>query len=262
MARPRVLITGFGPFPGAPDNPSAWLAETLAADTLGLDCEPQFRVLPTEWESVAALTPRLYESLQPHVMIHFGLNRRAQGLRLERSAHNRVCARADACGAKAEASPILPQGPDRIDTDFPVTALAVHLRTRGLAASSSRSCGRYLCNFLYYRSLHWAARQETPIAALFVHIPPLSAQGGSLSQTALLHGAQEILRFALAHAGRRDAHPETNFPLLPPAFAEAKPLRLRAGRCGGARSRDFARAEGSMADEISPLHPSPRESSR
>ena len=34
---PRILITGFGPFPGAPVNPTAAMIEALAADPAALD---------------------------------------------------------------------------------------------------------------------------------------------------------------------------------------------------------------------------------
>ncbi|MEX2166168.1 MAG: pyroglutamyl-peptidase I [Methyloceanibacter sp.] len=215
MAGPRVLITGFGPFPGVPDNPSAWLAETLADETRGADCEPQAQVLPTEWDTVAALTPRLYEDVQPRIMIHFGLCRSAQGFRIERSAHNRVFARADMSGALPRTRTILPQGPDRLDTDFPATALAAHLRASGFAASTSHSAGRYLCNFLYYRSLEWAARQERPVIALFMHIPPVVSHSGSFSEAELLRGAHETLRFTLDFAdGRQNARQAPAGPAL------------------------------------------------
>ena len=200
MARPRVLLTGFGPFPGVPENPSGWLAETLAArnaahDCERNDCELYSRVLPTEWEAVATLTPRLHADLQPHVMIHFGVSARAKTLRIERSAHNHAGARVDACGALPGTPAISPDGAIRLDTGLPVTALATHLRAQGHAANASRSCGRYLCNFLYYRSLEWAKRLGRE--ALFVHVPLTRAQGGDLDQDALLQAAQETLRFVL-----------------------------------------------------------------
>jgi pyroglutamyl-peptidase len=207
MARPRVLLTGFGPFPGVTENPSAWLAETLAerATSLGLDCELHARVLPAEWEAVATLAPRLYETLQPRVMIHFGLSERARSLRIERSAHNRALPRADALG-KLPASPvILAERPNRLDTGLPAASLAADLRARGHTAETSRSAGRYLCNFLYYLSLEWAGRQTCPPLALFMHIPLGPAQGGPFSEAELLRGAQETLRVALAFASEREA---------------------------------------------------------
>jgi pyroglutamyl-peptidase len=200
MARPRILITGFGPFPGVPENPSAWLAATLAkrgiAETGG---ELHLRVLPTEWR-IAELMPPIYETLQPHVMIHFGVDRRARAFRIERFAHNRTSPRADAAGALPLGSAIAPEGVERHDTKLPAAAIAAHLRRRGLRAVASRSAGDYLCNFLYYHSLDWA--RERDCLVLFVHIPPLRSAGSS-NDEALLLGAGEILRFALDAARRQ-----------------------------------------------------------
>jgi len=202
MVKPRVLITGFGPFPGVADNPSSWLVETLATQHSAPDFKLDARILPTEWENVA-LIQRLYETVQPHVMIHFGVSEHLPVFAIERSAHNRVAQRADARGATPEGRMISEGGPTRFDTPFPAAKLAAHLRRRGVAARTSRSAGAYLCNFLYYHSLDWAFRQETVPPVLFVHIPPLSKAPGSLTREALLHGAGETLRFVLFHSNRQ-----------------------------------------------------------
>jgi len=194
MAQSRVLITGFGPYPGVVENPSSWLAETLAARK-SHDCNLQAHVLPTAWEAVAELTPRLHESVQPHVMIHFGVSPRAKALRIERSAHNRIASRADANGSVPDARMISPNSTMRLDTGFPVTQIAAHLRTQGTPAHSSRSCGRYLCNFLYYRSLQWAQTHGSD--ALFVHVPHQASEDTPFSADTLLHTAEEILRLVL-----------------------------------------------------------------
>ena len=202
----RVLLTGFGPFPGASINPSAWLAETLPERVQDIDGELQARVLPTEWAQVARLTPHLHETLQPHVTIHFGLSQRARGFRIERSAHNRASPRADASGVLPSSRIISPSGPDRRDTSLPANALAAALRQCGIEAAPSRSAGRYLCNFLYYLSLDHAAQRDGSPIVLFVHIPPGASDGGPMSEAALLDGAEAILRFALA-AASEDARP-------------------------------------------------------
>ena len=192
---PRVLLTGFGPFPGVDENPSGWLAETLAARTPQIGSDLHSQVLPTEWSAVATLTPHLYADLQPDVMIHFGVDPRTQTLRIEHSAHNRAARRADARGALPDVSAISPHGQHRLDTGLPVNALAAHLRNQGHGANASRSCGRYLCNFLYYRSLEWAKQEGRD--ALFVHVPLTRAQGGDLEEDDLLNAAQEALRFVV-----------------------------------------------------------------
>jgi len=189
-----VLITGFGPFPGAPENPSAWLAEALAAKSAVIaGVELHAQVLPTEWRA-AALIHDLYAALQPVLTIHFGLNQRAKGFRIERFAHNRAGARPDASGALPPSHVVKHCGAARLATALPVAQLVRHLKTGGAPAVSSSSAGNYLCNFLYYHALEWA--EANGRHALFVHIPPVGC-GGIFDETALLRGAQEILRFAL-----------------------------------------------------------------
>ena len=219
MERTRVLLTGFGPFPGVPANPSGWLAEALAErlSSSATDGEIHARILPTEWES-AALIPRLCETLQPHVTIHFGVCEHARTFRIERSAHNRAAPRADAGGALPASPVILAGGPDRLDTAFPASALARHLNANGVAAATSHSAGHYLCNFLYYHSLDWAGRQPASRLALFVHIPPLSGASGSFTEETLLRGAEQTWRFVLAITAERDP---AN-PVIGPALAQTE----------------------------------------
>ncbi len=199
MARPRVLITGFGPFPGFADNPSAWLVETLAKRQEWPGLKLDARVLPTAWEDVARI-PRLFETLQPHAMIHFGVSERGQAFAIERSAHNRVARQPDARGTMPETRTIRAGGRMRFHAPFPATALAAHLRRSGFAARTSRSAGTYLCNFLYYHALEWACRQLSAPPVIFVHIPPWTRTRGPFSRESLLSGGVETLRFVLGYA--------------------------------------------------------------
>jgi pyroglutamyl-peptidase len=206
MARPRILLTGFGPFPGAAENPSAWLVEALAARPRSprLGCGLHTEVLPTEWAEVATRGPHLVHQSQPRLILHLGLSKRATGFRIERSAHNLIQSREDARGMLPKTSTILDRGLDRLDTGVPASRLAAHLRLQGIPAVASRSAGTYLCNYLYYLTLDWARRQETSSDVCFVHIPPGARQGGPLSEAELLRGAELIVGYLLAFAEDRD----------------------------------------------------------
>ena len=199
MAGIRVLVTGFGPFPGIAENPSAGLAERLVdRASTAFDAEFHARILPTEW-GIKNLIESLYATLQPHVMIHFGLSARAKTFRIERSAHNRTATRIDAAGVLPASALIRPAGPDRYDTALPVRRLAAHLRACGIPAIVSPSAGSYLCNFLYYQSLHWSRQQTNPCRVIFVHVPPPNV----LTKEAMLLGGSETLRFMLGNAHER-----------------------------------------------------------
>ena len=200
MSRTRILLTGFGPFPGISDNPSARLVETLtgASSFAPRDCELRTEVFPTEWGAVGMLVPRLLKSVQPDVTIHFGVSRQAHSLRIERSAHNRIVPRVDAAGVLPARRTIHVGGPARLDSTVAVPRLAAKLRESGVPANSSAHAGSYLCNFLYYHSLAWAMSRDAAAKMLFVHIPVARSEGGPLEDANLLRGAQTILHFMLS----------------------------------------------------------------
>jgi pyroglutamyl-peptidase len=201
MARPRILLTGFGPFPGAADNPSAWLVDALAQGQPSslADCNIHTDVLPTEWAEVAARGPRLFRQHRPELVLHFGLNKRAQGFHIERSAHNVIALKEDACGALPAMRHVIERGDARLDTAISTAELARHLRKQNLPARASRSAGTYLCNYLYYLSLYLARDRQDPCSVIFVHLPPGPRQGGPLSEAELLRGGEIILRYLLTH---------------------------------------------------------------
>jgi len=205
MSHTRILLTGFGPFPGIADNPSARLVETLAGagNFAPRDCELHTEILPTEWGAVGTFVPQLLNSLQPHVTIHFGVSRQARSLRIERCAHNNILPRVDAAGVLPARRRIHLAGPTRLDSTIAVPRLAATLRENGVPANSSAHAGSYLCNFLYYHSLSWAMSRDEAAPVLFVHIPVARADGGPIDDADLLRSAQTILNFMLS-AARQD----------------------------------------------------------
>ena len=88
----RVWVTGFGPFPGAPVNPTERLVEQLgglAPEAIGasaLVCE----ALPSEFSRAAELVDDRHRAIAPDIAVHFGLHRDAAGFRLERQAVNQA----------------------------------------------------------------------------------------------------------------------------------------------------------------------------
>jgi pyroglutamyl-peptidase len=97
------------------------------------------------------------------------------------------------------------------------------LRTKDLPAVASRSAGTYLCNYLYYLSLHWALGQNGACDVCFVHLPPGPRQGGPLSEAELLRGAELIMRYLLALALDRD-RVETSGDEIGPGVRVAEPM--------------------------------------
>src|ERR1044072_1156651 len=85
-----VLITGFGPFPGAPFNPTAVLAQELARRR-----HPAFanvhracHVFTVSYDAVDREMPTLLEIHKPDALIMFGLAVRTKHVRIETRARN------------------------------------------------------------------------------------------------------------------------------------------------------------------------------
>jgi len=168
-----LLVTGFGPFPRVPVNPSAELAARIAGDPRLrrlLGKPPRLLILRTAYEAIPAmLEPAL--SQHPDAVLMIGVAGRARRVRVETRALNRASRLfPDASGRVAGRLALDRDGP-AIRRSAPAARVLVALRRRGLAAKSSRDAGRYLCNASYFRAL----AESCPV--VFLHIPPLPRVG-------------------------------------------------------------------------------------
>jgi pyroglutamyl-peptidase len=200
----RVWVTGFGPFPGAPVNPTQWLVEQLgelapaAIGASALTCE----VLPTEFSRAVAIVDERHRSLTPDIAVHFGLHQGAGGFRLERRAANVIgCDRPDAAGVIPQNRQIACDGPPALHSAWPACVGKV-LSDAGLAVEQSDDAGAYVCNAVYYRSLGCATERPGAWCG-FVHVPHTEHSDrdqAAISHAELLAGAIAVLRSMTAAA--------------------------------------------------------------
>ena len=163
----RLLITGFGPFPRVPDNPSGRLARRLAAlprlrRILG--GVPDCLVLDTRYGALdTQLAPAL--AARPEAVLMIGVAASRARVCVETRAVNRVSRLfPDASGAVARRLALDPGAPALRRSPSAAAVRAALLRA-GLPTAASRDAGRYLCNAAYFRVL----AQGCP--AVFLHIP-------------------------------------------------------------------------------------------
>ena len=162
-----LLVTGFGPVPGMPRNPSAALAGAVGRVLRRSNAvDPKVLVLRTADAAIpGTLQPALAE--RPVAVLMLGVASRARRIQVEVGARNRASRLyPDACGRAAARLDLDPGGPPARRSSVPAQALAV-LRRHGLDARPSNDAGRYLCNASYYAAL----AADCPV--LFVHIPPV-----------------------------------------------------------------------------------------
>ena len=201
-----VLITGFGPFPGAPFNPTEMLAQELARRR-----HPAFanvrriaHVFRVSYETVDRELPTLLERERPDILVMFGLAGRTKQLRIETRARNALTRIVpDVSGHVPAAARIAPGAPDALPLQVPAQRLAMAARSAGVPAVLSRDAGRYLCNYLCWRAAE-AARAGVPRLTAFVHVPGLSrgslrrGRSAPLTFDDLARAGEAIVRAALA----------------------------------------------------------------
>lgn len=169
----RILITGFGSFPGARKNPTALLIpalDTQRARLARLGITLDLSTLPVNYVKVAHKLEELDETLRPDAILHFGLATRRKYLSIETRALNRLSLlRFDASGARAGRRAVIPGTPHSLRSIFPARQIEAALRRAGLRARLSVNAGSYVCNETLYLSL---ARSHARSIG-FIHVPQL-----------------------------------------------------------------------------------------
>jgi pyroglutamyl-peptidase len=208
IARPHILVTGFGPFPGVPYNASNALVGFLDDAARDLPLRLETALLPTDWREGPAKATHCAETLRPDAIIHFGVSSRAKAFQLEMCAFNHCRASADCSGRPPEGFHVQRGGPPVLHSTFPAEFLVRRLRYLRIPAYLSFNAGRYLCNATLYRSLYRASQLPGADAPLigFIHIPAFAADEIEAGTTnfgwrALKNGAVEILRAMAFHLG-------------------------------------------------------------
>jgi pyroglutamyl-peptidase len=216
---PRLLLTGFGPFPGVPDNASAILVDALAKRLRaeGAPIDLRIEILPTEWKAAPDLVQLALKDFKPDVALHFGVASETTRFRLETLAQNARNRLGDAQGHVHRRRRISAILPDQLLATFPADAIHGHLEAIGVPVELSCDAGQYLCNATLFRSLGLSLKARGAAVTGFIHIPSQLADGDQacslqvLTWSHAITGGLAIVETCLAHAaqfaGQRTAGP-------------------------------------------------------
>jgi pyroglutamyl-peptidase len=169
-----LLLTGFGPFPGAPFNPTGPLVQALARQRHpGLvGVRRVAHVFPTSYDAVDAEFPALIAREGPAIVLMFGLAMCTRHVRVETHAHNvRSRRQHDAAGFIPTDSTIAPNASPQLPLRVPASRLVAAARATRIPAALSHDAGSYLCNYLCWRASEAASMPHGPRLTAFVHVP-------------------------------------------------------------------------------------------
>jgi pyroglutamyl-peptidase len=181
MGKLRILVTGFGPFPGAPYNPTMPLVERLmqlrrpAFDDVKLSSH----IFHVAYATVDRELPKLLAKRRPHALLMFGLAQRTPYLRVETRARNAITTIwPDADGTRVRKGSIARHSDALMFGPHTAKLLRAALAT-SIDARASRDAGSYLCNYLSWRAIEATQEDDGPRLAAFVHIPLLARNGAA-----------------------------------------------------------------------------------
>ncbi|KAJ8344149.1 hypothetical protein SKAU_G00314780 [Synaphobranchus kaupii] len=161
-----VVVTGFGPFRQYLINPSWQAAQGLKMLGLGEGVDVYIKELPVSYAKAQQLVSRIWETVNPKLAIHIGIAPGSKAITLEQSGKNHGYKDKDVCGCCPDGNVCVEGGPGKLDSVIDMKPLTRRLKDTGLDVIYSRDAGRYLCDFVYYYSLHIGKGR-----AVFIHVP-------------------------------------------------------------------------------------------
>ncbi|CAK9799556.1 Pyroglutamyl-peptidase 1 [Anthophora plagiata] len=166
-----VLVTGFGPFDNHVINAS-WEAvkelNKLCTNSKEMnDMKVIAKEIPVSYEDVAMYIPKLWEEYKPTLVLHVGVSHKAKCLTIEYCAHSNGYLKLDVCNKCPDESNIEPK---ILETKINVRKVCNTINDNSnetkCNACISNNAGRYLCEYIFYKSLLIA-----PEKTLFIHVP-------------------------------------------------------------------------------------------
>ena len=174
MSGPRILITGFQPFPGAPYNPTEKLvARLLRLRRPALDGVARIgHIFPVTYGAVDRQLPKLIAVHRPDALLMFGLATRTHFMRVETRARNTITQLWPDADHTTVRHRSIATGADATRRFGPHTSRLLRAaRDTGIYARASLSAGYYLCNFLSWRAIEVTYINDGPRLAAFIHVP-------------------------------------------------------------------------------------------
>ncbi|MEM7034041.1 MAG: pyroglutamyl-peptidase I, partial [Chloroflexota bacterium] len=157
MLEPTVLLTGFEPFNNASINPSAEVVKLLRDEN-----QKAFQlhtcILPVMTDAAPEILRQHLDRLRPDFMIGLGEARGRSAISIEQVGINELdFSIPDNGGNIIRERPIIEGGPNFYTSSLATVTVRDTIRKYGIPAVLSDSAGRYLCNQIFYVSLHWAS---------------------------------------------------------------------------------------------------------
>jgi pyroglutamyl-peptidase len=189
-----VLLTGFEPFHEHTTNPSQLIAERLDGEIIS-GAKVFGLTLPVIFgEDTKRVFPAI-EELKPAAIIALGLRGGSDSVDVEMFAINHRSEGNDTL------SPIVPDGPAAYFATIDVDRVGKAIGQRsGAPVRRNGYAGSYLCNHVFYQTLHYTHVRQNPARVGFLHIAQAAEHAAEDSPAIALDRMIEAVRAAIAES--------------------------------------------------------------
>lgn len=193
----RILVSAFEPWGEHPVNSSRVAVEPLHGATIG-GARVEVVVLPVDPVEAPMRLLAAADAFEPDALVSFGM--RSGG---DEFWHVEVIARnVLRTGDAGEERDIVAGGSRILPSGLPVARIHGRLLAAGIPVRFSEDAGAFLCNYVFYWSLHKAEDGRLPPFAGFVHVPPpLGAGEEPANRDVLEEGARVVIEALVAVPG-------------------------------------------------------------
>ncbi|XP_012377211.3 pyroglutamyl-peptidase 1-like protein isoform X2 [Dasypus novemcinctus] len=175
--------------------------------------------LPVDYREVKQRIARIWEDLQPQLVVHVGVDTSAKAIFLEQCGKNRGYRDADIRGFRPADGVCTPGSPEVIASGVSLRAVCQRVAVDGVEVAFSRDAGRYVCDYTYYLSLLHGSG-----CAVLIHVPPLSPQ---LPASLLGKVLQVLIQEILAEMGKPECQAWLAENSTPMALSQGAPTKAQ-----------------------------------
>ncbi|HMG32453.1 MAG TPA: pyroglutamyl-peptidase I [Blastocatellia bacterium] len=172
----RILLSGFEPFDGEPSNPSLEVSRALSGSDFDGAVVKAIE-LPVDRYRAVQIASEAITSIKPELFIMFGEAGGRFRVTPERIAINVDDYRIpDNAGNQPCGEPIVEGGAAAYFSTLPIKEIVSSLIERDIPAAISSSAGTYLCNRVFYSTMHLISVERMNTRAGFIHLPYMHRQ--------------------------------------------------------------------------------------
>ena len=171
MKKPKILLTAFEPFGELEENLSlSTLTRFENRSPRSLRIEKV--VIPTSYSRSAKLIAEVLENEKPEGVLSLGVALASPSLRIERFALNIDDSdKPDNDGQVLKDTPIIEGAPWAYRATGDVEKINTLLISEEIPSLVSNHAGTYVCNHLFYLTLHKIYESALSTRAVFIHLP-------------------------------------------------------------------------------------------